>query len=55
MGIDEYVQCPLCHSLQAWEETLLGSLGVLMHFRCRSCGGQWTEDEPEELTQEETR
>jgi len=45
------VNCPACGSLQFAGEASLGSLGNLLHFRCKQCGGMWSvtdeEDESE--------
>lgn len=42
--IDEYVDCPMCHSTQAWEEAFMGLLGRSVKWRCRACGWIWSTD-----------
>lgn len=46
--IDEMITCPWCNTEQAWEEALMGLLGNRTHFRCRGCGGDWSDADEEE-------
>ncbi len=32
------VQCPACNRVQPEHECVMGTLGSLVHFRCRGCG-----------------
>ena len=42
--VDEMVTCEQCGTEQAWEEALIGPLGNRVHFRCRQCGWDWSEE-----------
>lgn len=40
MNDDEYPYCPSCGGVGFW----LGQLGILTWFRCRDCGGEFSQE-----------
>lgn len=45
------VQCPWCGHGNDYDEALLGVLGMLTHFRCRYCGGQFSSEGDDSLSE----
>lgn len=37
-------ECPACGSINDRADAELGTLGRLVHFRCRYCAAQWSEE-----------
>jgi len=40
---EDLVACPACEAEQPAAVAALGTLGRLIHLRCRFCGWQWSE------------
>jgi transposase-like protein len=38
------IRCPWCSSLNYRLDALLGTLGRRTHYRCRSCGGDFSKE-----------
>lgn len=47
----EIILCPLCGRAQDEAECFLGHLGQLTHYRCRYCGGQFSSEGDDSLSE----
>lgn len=46
MNATDIVNCPWCKAKQQVSDCLLGALGTAFHFRCRECGGEFSQTTP---------
>lgn len=44
---DDTIHCPHCNAQQYPGDAYIGDLGSRMHYRCRYCGGMWSESDEE--------
>lgn len=45
------VQCPWCGHGNQYDDAFLGRLGYLEHFRCRYCGGTFSSEGDDTLSE----
>lgn len=50
--MDSDVTCPWCSNVNSYDEAFLGLLGFLSHYRCRYCGGNFTNEGCDDLSRE---
>jgi transposase-like protein len=50
--MEDRVTCPWCSNTNDYDEAFLGVLGFLSHYRCRYCGGNFTSEGDDMLSEQ---